>query len=116
MCLYDKRRFRLSLYPIRVYKVVTLNNESAILREPLLKYNNTHMHNAPFLSASGDQCIGNGFYHAFTSKDSAIKFMKNLPNISGKFKIISGWIPPFVRIGRNRFKREICSRVLILNL
>jgi hypothetical protein len=118
MCLYDKKRFRLSLYPIKIYKVVTKDNHSPFLGEQLFKWNNTHMHNTPFRSVNGDNIMGNGFYHCFTSKETAERFLNNwLTPEKLELKLVSGWIPPFVRIGRNcYYKTEICSRILILNI
>lgn len=117
MCLYDKKRFRLSLYPIKVYKVVTLDNHSPILNEPLFRKNNTYMHNSPFLCVNGDSVIGLGFYHSFLTKCAAQRFINKLPSKKDNLKIVEGLIPSFTRIGRSRFdKREICSRVLILNI
>lgn len=116
MCLIDTKRFRLSLYPIKIYKVVTENNYSPILNELLFHRNNTHMHNTPFRSANGDNCMGIGFYHSFLTKCAAQRFIKKWPS-KENLKIVSGYIPPFVRIGRDNIrKREICSRILILNI
>lgn len=116
MCLYDKKRFRLSLYPIKIYKVVTFDNHSPILNEPLSKWNNTHMHNTPFLSVNGDNIMGNGFYHCFTSATKANEFIFKCATKERQCKVVSGWIPPFVRIGRDKNKYQICSRILILNI
>ena len=118
MCLYDKKRFRIALKPIKVWKVcLSCNGE---LRTPF-QYSKVHRIMFGGLNFAIDNLLyntyafKNGFIHAFQTKTEAENFAKRMHMYTKHAAVlIEAYIPRFVRyaIGTDG---DICSRILILN-
>ena len=118
MCLYDSKRFRFTLKPIKVFKIVKIlpdgTLESPIIGCPIEK----HMfggfglpikikEEAGYYSYE----FGKGFIHAYSSFHSALRHEKELNNKCPCFTIIVGYIPISTRYARER-NPELCCDVI----
>ena len=119
MCLFDKKRFRLSIKPITVYKIwlIDKNTKPYVFSPyegcPIKKY---------MFGGFGSpaKCygymFGKGFLHAFQTLEDAKANMRCLLAIDDckKYEILKCTIPSFVRYAKGGFG-NICSRFLIVN-
>ncbi len=123
MCLYDSKRFRFTLKPIKVFKIVKIlpdgTLESPFTGCPVKK----HMFGGLGLPVkieeeTGDYSyeFGKGFIHAYNSFHSALIYEKIMNNKHNCFTIIVGYIPIFTRYAKDEdsgFCDEICARRMI---
>ena len=123
MCLYDSKRFRLTLKPIKVFKIVKILPDGTLESPTVGCQIKKHMFGGWGIPVKIEEEagyhsyeFGKGFIHAYSSFHSALNLEKRINNKHPCFTIIVGYIPTFTRYAKEKnpeFCDEICARRII---
>lgn len=119
MCLIDSKKFRVTIFPRKVYKIVKIGKlgllTSPYRGTPITPIMRGNSKIKPTYLRPFTYSFEGGFIHAYTNRETAEKKLSVFRNIYGpKYTIIEGHIPFFTRYAIEN--SEVCAREIIFDI